>query len=267
MKKLAVILVVLAMAGLAQAAVLFSENFDDIADGPLGNDANWTTSWPGVSFTVGAAGAKDGAKGVVHTSGGPESADTTGFTQVLATDTNNVFRASFDGYIGTPEETVTQQDIKITVHGGTAVPPFDGSNWINVLLSQYDPVGAESMGVYANIGRGKVDGSYVYTSAPLHDALSYDTWYNLWIEIDHGTGDVSMGWTDGVNSNQVDVQDDAFKGLEPAYVSIYSAIVPTGDSGSATVRLDNVLVEAIPEPATLAVLAIGGLLALLRRRH
>lgn len=264
MKKLAAILIVLAMAGLAQAAVLVSENFDDIPDGSLANDANWTLGWPTNSMTVGAAGGKSG-KGVVHTNGGAESANTTGFTQVLATDPLNVFRLSFDAYIGTPAPTVTQQDVKMVIHGGTAVPPFDGNNWINVLLSQYDPVGAEPMGVYVDIGRGKVDGAYIYSTAPMHTAVSYDTWVNLWMEIDHDTGDVSMGWSDGVNSGQFDAQDDAWKGLEPAYASVYTAVVPT--SGLGTLRLDNVLIEALPEPATLAVLAIGGALALLRRRH
>ena len=252
MKKLAVILVVLAMAGLAQAAVVFSETFDDLGEGSLlSADAAWTTGWPGQSLTVNAASGKSG-KGATHT-GGAESADYASFTPVTGGDALPIFRISMDAYIGTSAETVTQQDIRILV---SDAPPLTGADDLSINITE-----ATHGDINVNLAWGTVDGTYHATTT--YDTV-FDTWVNIWLELNLATGALSAGFDDGTAGSATFTDTWTLIDFAPASAAVYTAFV---GSGAGTTRVDNILIEAIPEPATLAVLGIGGILALLRRRR
>ena len=252
MKKLAVILVVLAMAGLAQAAVVFSETFDDLGEGSLlSADAAWTTGWPGQSLTVNAASGKSG-KGATHT-GGAESADEHSFTAVTAADALPIFRISMDAYIGTSAESVTQQDIRILVSEAT---PWAGNDHLSMLLTE-----APSGTINVRLAFGTVDET---AHAAFTAATVFDTWVNIWLELNLATGALSAGFDDGTAGSATFTDTWTLIDFAPASAAVYTAFV---GSGAGTTRVDNILIEAIPEPATLAVLGIGGILALLRRRR
>ena len=59
---------------------------------------------------------------------------------------------------------------------------------------------------------------------------------------------------------------DIYTPASPMRVNLGQSIVITGSAASSSFDLENITLEAVPEPATMLLIGIGGLLALMTRR-
>jgi MYXO-CTERM domain-containing protein len=108
----------------------------------------------------------------------------------------------------------------------------------------------------------------VGVNVPLH-SYGFDGWQNIQIDIDTGNHNYNLFWSMGsdpliqIGSNLMFRAPDPSLSVNYDRISFvqFGATIPSIDS-----YLDNVVVTPIPAPGAAALLGVGGLLALRRRR-
>lgn len=134
-------------------------------------------------------------------------------------------------------------------------------NWSVVL---YDEVGGLAAGFYISgddAGTAEIEGGtigvYDYTTGSLGwqtyaNQWSYDTGFNVGVVVDQ------ENWTQALFVNDVQVSD--WLPLLGTSVGIRGVQMTGHKLMDATVYLDNISIGAIPEPATMLLLSLGGVL-------
>ena len=142
-----------------------------------------------------------------------------------------------------------------------AVDAYEGIQYLKMQESSNNPTVYQSIGT-VEAGEGNITLSLAYRDRP--GSVATDVTFGLYTS---GTGGTALAeltvtpgssWaTDSVTATGVAVGTEVFV-----------RIATVEDvSNPALVLLDDVQVNAVPEPATMALLGAGGLLALVRRRR
>ena len=263
MKKIVAVLTILTIALFAvqaQATVLLDDDFESYSTGlltgqtaPAPSGQTWVAKWGSYNAGVSSGGGNTGQAVTFNIDGVKQNWSQLPLgTTVTAASAENIINFSVDLTLGSSFGTYSQAEFHL-------MGP-SGDNLVDCLLQ------AKTWEL--------IDGSWV--ELPMHTSLianvfgvpflyEYDiedfAWTNIWGQIDLGAGEATVGFDNGTQSAQntfsVTVAD-----IDALWLGVEADAIDV-DTGT---RVDNIFVEAVPEPATLAVLAIGGLLALSRRR-
>ncbi len=257
MKNLLVVCAVsLLVAATAQATVVLSDNFDDSTNGALtGQNADTGQTWGAwgsyASTDVGAAYGRTG-KGIGMSNDWSDRLNKISLgTTLTGGVAEDVVVLSFDAERGSTGEwgaaTSTRQNVRLT-----------------------DTVS----GNFIKVSWGDADA----TSGWLHKieimGLGLDTqldayrsgWLNFELSVNLTTGQTDLTWDNLDNSDgatyDLGTFDTSAYAFAPNEVGVHQRRVAV-----PTIGMDNLMVSTVPEPATMSLLGIGGLLALVRRRR
>lgn len=259
------ICVVVSMGMPAGATVLLDDNFSSYSTGNLSgqtapNGQTWASLW-GVNGAVVASGGNPGqAMGHTSTTDGQNWSQLSLGTTVTSASAENIINFSVEGKLGDFTST-TEDNCAFTIWGDS------NKDWVDLNIQQ---VGTGS-GAYTRVflGRLSVDAAYLNGGAALinYGGVDDHAWIRVWGQIDLGLGKVTVGYDDGTESGSASYTDAAISTMSIDSLWLGPEVKPAslGDNGT---YMDNLLVETVvPEPVTLALLAVGGLIAVIRRHR
>ena len=171
--------------------------------------------------------------------------------ELVPTGTLQVLRISWD-------MNVTQ-----SVTPGVTFGPFFGVEGYDEFNNVPKLIG--SLGVDATTGdilyQDGFDGALVETDA----VAPFGQWNRYLLEIDYNADEYSV-FFNGTRLATTDFVDDGITGFTDAPLAALAATGDTIASATGTAYFDNYSIEIVPEPSALAVVGLGSL-ALLRRRR
>ncbi len=247
---LAAAVAIAAFAGSAKAATVFSEDFGTLADGSAITTANTTLTFVRVGGGGGALAATNPStvgSGASATITGPTSSSITGFGVASGLGLTSQADLSFDVKFSD----VTTGTLFFGMGSGGTFTGNSGFAGADLFFGLQSLAGVLQYRNTSGTSGAWVNAGFTFASNTVYHVEANQSGANLQLTI-NGTPLTAI--TDSRNSQNA----DGFR------------IYAVGVSNAATYELDNLVVTgtvAVPEPASLGLLATGGLLLLRRRRR
>ncbi|HOW69593.1 MAG TPA: PEP-CTERM sorting domain-containing protein [Phycisphaerae bacterium] len=247
----------------AMATLFFEENFDSYTQGNLAGQGGWTAhSGAGANpvQVVASTTATGNAAKLVNAAASSEDVNTpTGVTQGATDKWYASFLVSVTGTVTGSDYFAHFKNVSNVFPTKIGVTPFSGSDY-TFYVWQGSGSGPTGTGAGAIWGTGFTFGTVHRIVASYENATGQG---ELWVDPDPALGEdgnTKLSVTNGPSANANAV----------AYALRQGSLGATSGLLAGTQEVDNLRVgtsfaEVIPEPATLILLALGGLAALRRR--
>jgi hypothetical protein len=239
MKKILLSLAALSCVLSAQAVVLASDNFDSLAIGDLSGQGGWD-SFSNLTYDVTAGAGIGGTQAAVFNRIGTSTQYAwKNFTYDSAATSNKTVIGSVKMFVGSTPQGGTFN------RGGLSGWANDGANLIGGARLRSD-------GTIFNFATGAPVGTL--------DASRLNTWIDFALAFNFASQTIDVS----VNNSLVGTMN--FSSLQTTMTDVdLTSGASSGSLAAGTVKYDDYMVQAVPEPATMTALALG-LAAIARRR-
>jgi hypothetical protein len=245
------VLAVAFMAGPSYGS--FFDGFETYQTGPIATQGGWAQNGGSTSQSIvvndsGVAYQGDQYLQISASSSSGAGADTSFSSLPLDSQTNNEVSYALRWKANTPNSGNGNAGIDFKLYG---------ENGGDTLVNTYTYADSRGFGY-------RINGVATYDDSVI---LASDTWYNFIYDLDPAHSQARIRIMDGSNPPLFDqtVSYDIVNNIG-ATPSLYAAYFFQDGADGNSWLIDNLSVQSTPEPATLSLLGLGGLLLIRRRR-
>jgi hypothetical protein len=247
--------------GVVWAAVLYSNDFDDLIPGSVPVNASGLVQLHFNTASFGYSGAVATANWEVTATGGTGGSH--GFTEHVNGQGTSDYDLSFG--VGVQPGGASASQIRVSMDimevGGISTTP------VKVDVSQIDFQYESERGVDANQDGDMDDPAITYQSISPSATLTDGVYAHISFTLDEGVHSASITKTVSHQPPIVFPLTPLFDPTRTASINVTLDAAGFGLDNGNSISVDNLLVESVPEPSTIALLVVGCAVALAARRR